>query len=182
MGLTCHEPGRIIGALLWTGGLPTLKLFQPLLWSLIGAGVAGALFFVLNQPLPLMGGTSSDLNNNSTALRLSYGQVSFLLTGDLESDGELALLDRGANIRSTVLEVAHHGSGTSSSAEFLSEVQPDLMLVSVAADNLYGNPSPEVMARLADAADDPARVLTTGQAGDITLVSEGLSLRVQTRQ
>ena len=51
------------------------------------------------------------------------------------------------------------------------------MLVSVAPDN----PSPEAMARLWDAADDPAMVLTTGQHGDITLVSDGRSVRVQTR-
>lgn len=48
--MTWCESGRIIGAPLWIGGFPTRKLFQPLLWSLIGAGVAGAVFFVLNQP------------------------------------------------------------------------------------------------------------------------------------
>ncbi len=48
--MTWCESERIIGAPLWIGGLSTLKLFQPLLWSLIGAGVAGAVFFVLNQP------------------------------------------------------------------------------------------------------------------------------------
>ena len=48
--MTWCESGRIIGAPLRIGGLPTRKLFQPLLWSLIGAGVAGAVFFVLNQP------------------------------------------------------------------------------------------------------------------------------------
>ena len=95
----------------------------------------GITLEVLNPPLPLMRGTSPDLNNNSTVLRLSYGQVSVLLTGDLEMEGELSLLDRGVEVRSTVLKVAHHGSGTSSSMEFLSEVHPDLMLVSVVLDN-----------------------------------------------
>ena len=50
MGLTWYDSGRIIGAPFRIRGLPTLKLFQPLLWSLMGAGVAGAVFFVLNQP------------------------------------------------------------------------------------------------------------------------------------
>ncbi len=48
--MTWYDSGRIIGAPFWIGGHPTRKLFQPLLWSLIGAGVAGAVFFVLNQP------------------------------------------------------------------------------------------------------------------------------------
>ncbi len=137
----------------------------------------GITLEVLNPPQPLMGGTLSDVNNNSTVLRLRYGRVSFLLTGDLELEGELSLLDRGVDVRSTVLKVAHHGSGTSSSVEFLLEVRPDLMLVSVATDNLHE----EVMARLADSVGDPARVLTTGQLGDITLVSDGRSVRFQPR-
>ncbi len=142
---------------------------------------AGITLEVLNPPQPLMIGTPSDVNNNSTVLRLSYGQVSFLLAGDLELEGELSLLDQGVDVRSTVLKVAHHGSGTSSSLEFLSEVRADIMLVSVAPDNPYGHPSPEVLARLVDAAGDIARVLTTAQHGDITLVSDGKSVRFQTQ-
>ena len=140
----------------------------------------GITLEVLNPPRPLMGGTASDVNNNSTVLRLSHGRVSFLLTGDLELEGELSLLDRGVDVRSTVLKVAHHGSGTSSSADFLSQVRPALVLVSAAPDSPDGLPGHEVMARLADAAGDSARVFATARHGDITLISDGRSVEVQT--
>ncbi|MPZ24414.1 MAG: DNA internalization-related competence protein ComEC/Rec2, partial [Dehalococcoidia bacterium] len=65
-----------------------------------------------------------ELNENSVVLRLVYGEVSFLLTGDVAAAGEQALLASGAELRSTVLKVAHHGSDGSSTPAFLAAVQP----------------------------------------------------------
>ena len=92
-------------------------------------------------------------NALSCVLRISGGGSSALLAGDIERAQEAALLQRlaqadGANrLRSTVLLAPHHGSKTSSSAEFLVAVQPAVVLVQAGYRNRYGHPAPEVMAR-----------------------------------
>ncbi|MSQ21816.1 MAG: hypothetical protein EXR53_00695 [Dehalococcoidia bacterium] len=103
---------------------------------------------VLNPPVPPLAGTPSDVNNNATVVRLRHGGVSFMLTGDLEWEGEASLINRGVALDGTALKVAHHGSATSSSQEFLDNIRPLLAVVSVGQNNRYGHPRPEVMAPL----------------------------------
>ncbi len=77
--------------------------------------------------------------------------------------------------------MAHHGSTSSSSQEFLDSVRPRLAVVSVSEGNRYEHPNQEVMARLATATGGPEHVLTTEERGDITLVSDGRKLVVRTQ-
>ena len=63
--------------------------------------------------------------------------MSFLLTSDISAEAELDLITRRADLTSTVLKVAHHGSDTSSSAAFLAVVDPQLAVISVGADKIY---------------------------------------------
>ena len=135
---------------------------------------------VMTPPASFMGGTSSDENNNSTVIRLRYGDSSFLLTGDLQWEGEASLIDRGVGLESTVLKAAHHGSDASSTQLFLDTVRPRLVVVSVGQENPHGHPDSEVMVRLTQAAGEPESVLTTAQRGDITLVSDKEIITVQT--
>ena len=78
------------------------------------------------------------------------GDVSFLLTGDIERDAENAILESFDNdeLQSDVLLVPHHGSQTSSQAEFLDAVSPDVAVIPVGLTNPYGHPHDEVMQRL----------------------------------
>ena len=137
---------------------------------------------VLNPPSPLFGGTSSDVNNNCTVLRLRFGDTSFLLTGDLGPEGEAYLEGRAAVMDTTVLKVAHHGSATSSGQAFLHAVRPRLAVVSVGKGNPYGQPSSEALARLASVVGGSGNVLTTEDHGDIALVSDGRVVKVQTQR
>ena len=88
-------------------------------------------------------------NARSCVLRVSAHGRQVLLTGDIEAAQEAALVDRegAAGLNSEVLLVPHHGSRTSSTAEFLAAVQPQVAVVQVAARNAYGHPHPQVMAR-----------------------------------
>ena len=79
---------------------------------------------VLSPGDKLLRGTSSDVNNASVVLRLVYGNVGFLLSGDMFSEAERALVARDVLIDSDVLKVAHHGSRTSSSPDFLDSATP----------------------------------------------------------
>lgn len=116
---------------------------------------------------------SSDPNNTSIVLRIVYGDTSFLFTGDAEREVEQAVLNRGANINSTVLKVGHHGSESSTSYVWLREIMPQYAVISVGKDNSYGHPTEEVLSRLRDA---EVKTFRTDLQGDIICVSDGKSV------
>ena len=103
-------------------------------------------------------------NNNSIVLKVIHGNNSFLLTGDAEEEEEQSILRSGADIRSTVLKVAHHGSAHASSQQWLSKVSPQIAVISCGSDNEYGHPTEQVLNRLKDM---NIPVLRTDMHGDI---------------
>lgn len=92
-----------------------------------------------------------DLNNTSLVLRVDYGEVSFLFTGDMESIAEHDLLESGVNLKADVLKVGHHGSYSSSSYRFLREVAPKYGVIQCGRDNEYGHPHSAPLSRFRDA-------------------------------
>jgi competence protein ComEC len=119
----------------------------------------------------------TDPNAASTVLRVTFGAVHVLLTGDAEADEEAWLLRHaGDRLAATVLKVGHHGSRTSTTPAFLDAVAPRLALVSVGAANSYGHPAPEVMARLTARG---ATVLRTDQLGSVVVRTDGRALDVE---
>ena len=87
-----------------------------------------------------------DTNTGSIVARLSYGETSFLLTGDSPQSVEQYLVNRETDkIHADVLKLGHHGSKTSSSKLFLSAVDPEYAVISAGKDNKYGHPNKEVL-------------------------------------
>ncbi len=129
---------------------------------------------VLSPAVPGLTGTHSDVNNSSLVLRLTYGAVSFLLVGDLEDEGEAALLAAHPDPRALVLKVSHHGSQYSTDEDFVSAVGPRFGVISV-GPNSFGHPSPATEARLAAAG---VVVLRTDRDGAVTFVTDGRRLAV----
>lgn len=105
-------------------------------------------------------------NERSLVIRATALGRSALLTGDVESWGERRMLAAGAELRSDVLKVAHHGSRSSSSEEFLRAAAPRLAVVSAGRGNRFHHPSPEVVERLADLS---IPLLRTDRDGEIRL-------------
>lgn len=87
-------------------------------------------------------------NDNSIVLKMTYGNKSVLFTGDIDTTAENYLLSHGAQLRANVLKVAHHGSDSSSSMAFLTQVSPVSSVIEVGTGNDYGHPSPVVLQRL----------------------------------
>ena len=113
-------------------------------------------------------------NDASIVLRVDYGETSFLFTGDAEDWAEYMMIDAGANLKANVLKVSHHGSGTSTTEEFLRAVQPEIAVISVGAGNEYGHPHGSVISRL------QARhcaILRTDEEKTIVLTSDAESVR-----
>jgi competence protein ComEC len=116
-------------------------------------------------------------NDGSIVLKLTYGQTSFLFTGDAEMSVNRAILQRGADVRATVLKLGHHGSRTSTDEDWLRAVQPQLGIISVGAGNSYGHPHAEVIAALDQLG---IQYIRTDEHGTITVVSDSQQLRVTT--
>jgi beta-lactamase superfamily II metal-dependent hydrolase len=121
----------------------------------------------------------NDRNNASIVIKMTYGQVSFLFTGDAESQEEQIILAGGADLRSTVLKVGHHGSRTSTNEPFLDAVSPQIAVISAGEGNRYGHPHQEVLDRLNRAG---VQVYRTDLNGTVTITTDGASLNVVTER
>ena len=134
---------------------------------------------VLNPSIEPFQDTRSDRNNNSVVLRLTYGDISFLLTADIEEEAEEVLLRGSGVLTSTVLKVAHHGSRTSTTPAFLAAVAPQVAVIQVGVENRHGHPHREVLDRLEETLGQD-RVYSTARNGAVELVTDGRSLWVKT--
>lgn len=114
-------------------------------------------------------------NDGSVVLRLGFGAVRMLLTGDLEEAGESALLASGEDVAAEVLKLGHHGSRTSTSPAFLDRVGPQVAVASAGRDNRYGFPHALVTERLGERA---IPLWWTGRHGELKVCSDGLDLTV----
>jgi competence protein ComEC len=127
---------------------------------------------VLHPPSPLLQGTSDDVDNNGLALRLSWNRVSFLFTSDIGKEAEWYLIAQRANLKSTVLKVAHHGSLTSTSEQFLAAVNPEIAVISVGTDNRFALPRAEVVDRLVTCLGSDS-IYFTSTHGTIEFITDG---------
>ena len=138
----------------------------------------GVVITVLNPQQHPLSGTESDIDNNGMVLRLSMGEVSLLLTADIFWEAEFELICRRADLSSTVLKVAHHGSDTSTTEEFLAVANPQLAVISVGADNPFGHPSDAVMERLTEKLG-AGNIYRTDEYGTIEFITDGERLWVK---
>jgi competence protein ComEC len=139
-------------------------------WIDLGDGVR---IEVLNPGETAFAGTD-DVNNDSVVLRLTAGDVSFLLMGDLAAEGEAALLQRHGDLGATVLKAGHHGSDGASTAAFIDAVVPEVVAVSAGAGNNHGHPSPTTLLRFAG-----LPLLRTDLNGDLRFETDGTRLWVE---
>jgi competence protein ComEC len=117
-------------------------------------------------------------NSASIVLKATFGDVGFLLTGDILAGAEQALLRRhGAKLRSRVVFAPHHGSRSSSSQAFVKAVGPQVTVISAGAGNRFGFPHDEVVQRYRRA---DSRILCTCSHGAISMQSDGSRIRVRT--
>jgi competence protein ComEC len=133
---------------------------------------------VLNPPESLFEETSHDVDNNGAVLKLMWSKIGFLFTADIRAEAELELVQQRANLKSTVLKIAHHGSKTSTTSQFLAAVDPEVAVICVGADNSFGHPSPEVLERLIDRLGGDT-VYRTDEDGTIEFITDGETLWVK---
>ena len=115
----------------------------------------------------------NNVNDDSLVMRLTYGDTSFLFTGDMTADAEKELIEDGENVKCDVLKVGHHGSSGSSCYQFLYEAEPKIAVISCGRDNDYGHPHEETLGRLKDAG---VTVYRTDELGSIVIFSDGITV------
>lgn len=115
--------------------------------------------------------SESDLNGSSVGMKLVHGKNSFVMCGDAEAASEERMVNTFGNaLEADVLKCGHHGSSTATSDSFLAAVDPVWAVISCGADNSYGHPHQEVLAKLEDA---DVQVYRTDLLGTIIAVSDG---------
>ncbi|HYK72417.1 MAG TPA: S-layer homology domain-containing protein [Pseudoneobacillus sp.] len=123
------------------------------------------------------GNGSDDLNASSIVLKITFGQINFLYTGDADVGQEYEMATN-YNVEAEILKVGHHGSNTSSSQLFINEVKPKVSILSYGADNSYGHPTSEVVNRLKAAGSN---LYSTAISGDIIVKTDGKIYQVSTQ-
>ncbi len=118
-------------------------------------------------------GGYSDLNNSSMVLQYSYGNVSFLLAGDIEKEAEEDLIGKDLFTECNVLKAAHHGSSNGTSESLLKVLNPDYVVVSCGLDNEFGFPKESFINRISGCG---AKLLRTDINGNITFLLNGYSI------
>lgn len=116
-------------------------------------------------------------NNHSIVLRISFGERSFLMTGDIEGPAEDALLADPASLKSDVVKVAHHGSHTSSTPGFIAATGARYAIIPVGRRSRFGHPDKNVVERWINSG---AKVMKTGEKGTISIVTDGKELEIKT--
>ena len=120
------------------------------------------------------GTDTSDLNNTSIVLKLTYQDISILLTGDATSETEKKILNK--DINSTVLKVGHHGSKYSSTESFLKKVNPKYAIISVGKNNIYNHPATITINKLEKL---NTQIYRTDQDGTILLETNGHNIDIE---
>ena len=178
MVLTAHEPrseyARVLGCSL---DAPEMQHLTP---AEAGEHIDfdGVAVDILYAPQMEDGAAEGATGNEySNVIRVSYGAASFLFTGDLVAEQEKAMLAEGKNPQCTVLKVAHHGSKTSTTEDFLAAAQPHFAVISVGRDNNFGHPAPKVIEHLQK---NGIKIYRTDEDGAVVCRTDGKTLRVET--
>lgn len=159
---------------------PTTRVYENLLLAIADEGCS--LYVAKNEAITLGSGTvynyitdysGDNMNNYSIATKFVFGNTSFVFTGDAESKIEKELVSLGYDLDADVYKVAHHGSSTSSSSDFLNAVSPEYCVIEVGEDNSYGHPHTEIVQRLTSYTDV---ILRTDLNGNVVFTTDGNTL------
>ncbi len=143
--------------------------------------IHGVRFEAIYPPLDFLERKAKDgwrtPNNNSLVLKISFQDVSFLLPGDIGTEAEEELTSFGCeNLRSTILLVPHHGSGSSSTPVFLKCVRPEIGIISSGWRNIFGMPRQNILKRYGDLG---CQIFRTDRQGAITITTDGKHLNAR---
>ncbi len=161
--------------------VPTTKTYLDLLDAVERNGVqvipakVGEEYALNGGSIRVLGpaGEFNDLNSMSVGIKFTYGERSFLTTGDMEQEAEEALLQTGEDLSADVYALGHHGSKTSNSMDLLRKVQAEYYIAQAGYRNEYGHPHEEVLERVKKLG---GTFLRSDQDGTVVFTTDGKNL------
>jgi len=176
--------------ILWTGVEKETEVFRAWEKALEQEGaneylaLAGQKIIVNNaeieilHPFEILADSSliKDVNRTSIVAKLIFKNISFLFTGDIYSQDEKNIIEQGSDLETDILKLAHHGSKTSTSRNFIEATLPKMAIVSCGKNNIYGHPHEQVLSLLSEY---DINVLRTDINGDIKIQSNGQSFFIK---
>ncbi|KMK76624.1 hypothetical protein AB990_10175 [Alkalihalobacillus pseudalcaliphilus] len=126
----------------------------------------GDILIDVLSPFELTG----NLNDDSISMRITYGDVRLLTTGDAERRSEMKMLESGSDLAADIYKVGHHGSSTSNTKEFVQAISPEVAIYSAGKDNQYGHPHREVIALTEQLGID---MYGTSEHGTVIIATDG---------
>src|SRR5699024_1141196 len=122
---------------------------------------------------------TDQLNEESLSVLFTYGDVKFMFTGDADQAAESAMLNRHPSLKADILQLGHHGSSTSTSNQFLNQLDPKVAIYSAGKDNSYGHPNEDVIQRVKN---HDITLYGTDVNGTIVVSSDGVSYTIKTNK
>lgn len=163
----CHMQQSLLKA------IQARKLPQCVMHAGVNVRIGETLVEVL-APTQVVANTESDANNNCLVLRISYGNISFLLTGDMQAEERTTL---AAWPQSTVVKVAHHGANNGTDLAFAQAVSPQYAVISVAKQNHFCFPQHETMLAWQSV---NAKIVQTAESGTLIFTTNGHHINMST--
>jgi competence protein ComEC len=117
-------------------------------------------------------------NEESISLKITYGEVRFIFTGDANTDAELKMVQSGIDLQADILKLGHHGSSTSTHPNFLRAVHPSVAIYSAGLNNSYGHPTDEVVNLVQKAG---IQLYGTDVHGTVIVSTDGINYKVLTK-
>jgi competence protein ComEC len=169
----------------FSGDTHTSKTFERVLDAVLSSDAsyheprAGETFEIGSSLIEVVNPKSltGDFHEGSVSMRIIYGDVFFLFTGDAESHTEQAILSRNHNVNAQIFQLGHHGSSTSNTKAFLEKIQPEIVVYSAGKDNSYGHPHAEVIERIKEM---KINIYGTDTHGHIQVITDGKAYEVKT--
>jgi competence protein ComEC len=170
-----------------SGNTSTSQTFQELLAAIDAKGVGyheprmgeeyeiGSLVVDVLYPKSITG----ESNAESISLKMTYGDIRFVFTGDAEQENEVEMVNSGADLKAEILHLGHHGSNTSTHPTFLNEVHPEVAIYSAGEDNSYGHPHPEVVNLVQHSG---IQLYGTDVNGTIIVTTDGKDYDIETKE
>lgn len=122
---------------------------------------------------------SGKTNEESISMKITFGEVRFIFTGDADKKSEKEMIESGAQLQATFLQLGHHGSSTSTSEEFLQAVRPEVAIYSAGTGNSYGHPHEEVVSLIKKSG---IALYGTDVDGTIIITTDGKTYTVKTKK